>query len=118
MENETEKQMPVGSDALVLPLLVACHTDVQLHIFARNHLLNRIQVVRIRREDDARGRGLDRPIHLLPDWWQGTEPGTIPRLEQYGWKMVKVTEEQVLNGTFSWQNDRAMTPGATEKLTP
>ena len=103
-ETSTGELMAVDHPRLVLPLLVACHTAVQLDIFCRNHRIARRDVVRIHREENTRGRRIDRPIYLLPGWWMGTEPGTIPCCESWGWKMVSITDEQVLNGTFSWQN--------------
>lgn len=83
----------------LFPVLVACHTNTQLQTFCRSHMLRPWDTKRIRQSEDIYGFREDRPIYLLPDWWQGTEQRTIPSCKARGWKTIAVTEAQVLDGT-------------------
>lgn len=98
--NTNETPTPESGESRTMSgqkILVACHTGNQLIAYCRSHNINIGDVVRIRRDDHARG-WRDRTIILLPDWWMGTEHGLIPRLEQCGWKTVEVSEQEVIHG--------------------
>ncbi len=100
----------------LLPVLVACHTDVQLRRFCQTHMLRPQDVHRVQRMEHICGFKRDRPILLLPDWWQGTTPDCIPDCERHGWKTARVTEEQVLGGTYFSDGIAAPPPETADQI--
>lgn len=76
---------------------VAAHSEQQVRIYCRSHMLQRQHVVRIHQPNDLHGWRSTRLL-LLPSWRLGTDYSTVQAAMERGWEIAEVTEHELLNG--------------------